>query len=64
MSNGSDNCTQCRFFSPGLTPNGFPGECRRYPPRQHTHGNDQYAYAEVDRNLWCGEFKKAGSGNA
>lgn len=60
MSNGSKNCTNCKWFKPhDPTPPEFPGECRRYPPHQRLPGT-RYRFIQVDHADWCGEHKTIG----
>jgi len=54
-------CTNCLYFHPGDNPTTeFPGECRRYPPVQHTQ-DSQYSYTKVNESAWCGEYEYDGS---
>lgn len=62
MSNGiTFNCTNCKFFHEAETPTGFPGECRRYPPVQHSQ-DSKYSYTPVSEATWCGEYEPDISG--
>jgi hypothetical protein len=54
-------CGSCKFFVPGMDPEGV-GECRRFPPQVfYTSGVGYSAgFALVKPVQWCGEFQKRG----
>lgn len=54
------DCTDCKYFHPNEAPDhDFPGECRRYPPIQHST-DSQYTYTPVNQAAWCGEWASTG----
>lgn len=50
------DCTDCKFFKPHDETHDFPGECRRYPPVQHST-DSMYSYTPVNEAAWCGEWQ-------